>query len=435
MRDFSLCRDGRNSTGPIGQSLTEAFGLNDVAPEGAVKAIVCAPSRCHAESVYWRMEVWELSRFKWSMQVAQAWALISISEGRQYAGNLGYHDDPKQIYRYDSLVPNHLQLSIGDLVFVRDREFVLGMSRIEQIIVAQGTKTRLKCPTCGTHRILERQQRLPRWRCVKGHLFDKPTQEEVKVSTYEARYGRSFVSVGNVLSVADLKRAAPRPSDQLSIERIDLTILADRLVSAIPSARDFFARYLQATRPVPVNSEYVWRSGVAEVDEFYKPSFVDTRERIKRAIALRRGQRTFRDKLIRRYGAVCMISGCPLLDIVEAAHIWPYRNQADNHPGNGLLLRADLHTLFDLDLIGIRPNNMRVSVHPAATAAGYAQFDDAPLRLLGKLRPSVEALALRWACFLEEQEATAIPHSTSKKWDAQSRGAADTPVISALFQS
>jgi putative restriction endonuclease len=270
------------------------------------------------------------------MQVAQAWALISISEGRQYAGNLGYQDDPKQIYRYDSLVPNHLQVSVGDLVFVRDRESVLGMARIDQIIVAQGAKTRLKCPTCGTHRILERHRRLPRWRCVKGHLFDKPTQEEVKVNTYEARYGRSFVSVGNVLSVADLKRAAPHPSDQLSIEKIDLTSLADRLVSAIPSARDFFARYLQATRPVPVNSEYVWRSGAAEVDESYKPSFVDTRERIKRAIALRRGQRTFRDKLIRRYGPACMISGCPLLDIVEAAHIWPYRNQADNHPGNGL---------------------------------------------------------------------------------------------------
>jgi HNH endonuclease len=35
------------------------------------------------------------------------------------------------------------------------------------------------------------------------------------------------------------------------------------------------------------------------------------------------------------------------LDILEAAHISPYRGEEDNHPENGLLLRADLHTLFD----------------------------------------------------------------------------------------
>ena len=31
----------------------------------------------------------------------------------------------------------------------------------------------------------------------------------------------------------------------------------------------------------------------------------------------------------------------------------PYRGTKDNHPDNGLLLRADIHTLFDLDMIGI----------------------------------------------------------------------------------
>ncbi|MEH1887220.1 MULTISPECIES: HNH endonuclease signature motif containing protein [unclassified Nostoc] len=32
---------------------------------------------------------------------------------------------------------------------------------------------------------------------------------------------------------------------------------------------------------------------------------------------------------------------------LEAAHIIPYSETENNHPSNGLLLRADLHTLFD----------------------------------------------------------------------------------------
>lgn len=343
--------------------------------------------------------------------MTHAWALISISEGRQYAGNLGYQDDPKQIYRYDSLVPNHLQVAVGDLVFVRDRESVLGMARIEQIISEQGTKIRLKCPTCGTHRILERQQRLPRWRCVKGHLFDNPAQEQVRVNTYEARYGGSFLPIGSALSVADLKRAAPRPSDQLSIEKIDVAILADKVTMAIPSARDLLARHLQATRPDAVNSEDLWKTGAAGVEEGYSPSLADTRERINRSIALRRGQHAFRHKLMRRYGPVCMISRCQLLDIIEAAHIWPYRNQADNHPGNGLLLRADLHTLFDLDMIGIQPENLRVWLHPAVQAAGYEHFRGVSIHLIGRARPSGDALALRWASFLERLNVPKSRHS------------------------
>jgi hypothetical protein len=39
--------------------------------------------------------------------------------------------------------------------------------------------------------------------------------------------------------------------------------------------------------------------------------------------------------------------------------------------GNGLLLRADLHTLFDLNFLGIEPDTLTVRVHPSAQKEGY----------------------------------------------------------------
>jgi putative restriction endonuclease len=87
----------------------------------------------------------------------------------------------------------------------------------------------------------------------------------------------------------------------------------------------------------------------------YAPRTGDQRRVTARQIRERRGQRAFRDALRRRYGGRCAVTGCTVLDLLEAAHIKPYRGDRDNNPQNGLLLRADIHTLFDLDLLGIEP--------------------------------------------------------------------------------
>ena len=86
------------------------------------------------------------------------------------------------------------------------------------------------------------------------------------------------------------------------------------------------------------------------------------------------------------------------MEIVEAAHIKPYAEEPDDDPANGLLLRADLHTLFDLHLIGIEPNTLTLSVHPAAKAAGYAAYQGLPLRC-SENKPNPELLQERWELF------------------------------------
>src|SRR5262249_25256052 len=89
----------------------------------------------------------------------------------------------------------------------------------------------------------------------------------------------------------------------------------------------------------------------------------DRREVIWQQIRARRGRQQCRDALRKRYGGRCLVTGSRVAAVLEAAHIDPYRGDEENHAGNGLLLRADIHTLFDLDLLGIEPDSLRVEIH------------------------------------------------------------------------
>jgi 5-methylcytosine-specific restriction protein A len=132
----------------------------------------------------------------------------------------------------------------------------------------------------------------------------------------------------------------------------------------------------------------------------YVPDEVDRRAIIQRQIKERRGQGAFRDALRARYGDRCLVTGCEVLAVLEAAHIKPYRGENDNDPENGLLLRADVHTLFDLDLLGIEPESLRVELHPDV-AREYGQLEGKALGCEGADRPSLEALRRRYRQFVE----------------------------------
>jgi hypothetical protein len=241
----------------------------------------------------------------------------------------------------------------------------------------------------------------PAWRCIEGHVFDKPMEDAVEVTAYNARYEGTFVDAPDGVPVAGLKAAALRPSDQASIEEIDLARIAPTLIGKYPGVRGILARFLQGRLPDPSDAD---DSGETEGESF-EPSIADRREQVLRSIRHRRGQRRFREQLLRRHGAKCMISGCRLLELVEAAHIWPYRANEDNHPDNGLLLRADLHTLFDLNLPAVEPSTLRVRFHPAVLEHGYAMFEGAQLRLTGNQVRVAKLLQERWASFYERLRA------------------------------
>jgi putative restriction endonuclease len=107
----------------------------------------------------------------------------------------------------------------------------------------------------------------------------------------------------------------------------------------------------------------------------------DARERIRRTIVQRRGQSKFRNALLAAYDRRCAISGCTSIEVLEAAHIYPYSGPETNHVTNGLLLRADIHTLFDLGIIQIDPKTLKVLIDNKLTEKGYRQFHDKKIRL------------------------------------------------------
>jgi hypothetical protein len=132
----------------------------------------------------------------------------------------------------------------------------------------------------------------------------------------------------------------------------------------------------------------------------YVPQEGDRRAVIQSQIRERRGQQAFRDALRSRYGEQCLVSGCGLLDVLEAAHIKPFRGEHDNHPENGLLLRADIHTLFDLNLLGVVPEGLFVKLHPSLMSdLHYASFADKRLLCASNCRLSDEALRARYKEF------------------------------------
>lgn len=88
--------------------------------------------------------------------------------------------------------------------------------------------------------------------------------------------------------------------------------------------------------------------------ENFKDSYgIDVR--LARIICIRRGQPKFREKLVEKYKK-CPISGCDTIDVLEAAHVIPYSKKGNYEVQNGILLRADIHTIFDLGYIDIEYN-------------------------------------------------------------------------------
>ena len=83
---------------------------------------------------------------------------------------------------------------------------------------------------------------------------------------------------------------------------------------------------------------------------------VEDNERPKYLVAGRLGQGAFRILVTDAYQRRCAITGERTLPVLEAAHIRPYSDQGPNVICNGLLLRSDLHKLFDIGYLTVTPD-------------------------------------------------------------------------------
>lgn len=122
----------------------------------------------------------------------------------------------------------------------------------------------------------------------------------------------------------------------------------------------------------------------------------DARKRANAAIVARQGAGAYRAQALRAFNGRCAITGCDIAQVLEAAHILPYRGPATNSLNNTLILRADMHTLFDRGLLTICPESLRVEFSDSLESSYYSSFKNAVISLpAGDPQPWKMALAQR----------------------------------------
>lgn len=78
----------------------------------------------------------------------------------------------------------------------------------------------------------------------------------------------------------------------------------------------------------------------------------------------RLGQGGFKVSILEAYERRCAVTGEHSLPVLDAAHIRPYAEQGPHEVSNGLLLRSDVHRLYDAGFATITPD-LRFHVSPA----------------------------------------------------------------------
>ena len=97
-------------------------------------------------------------------------------------------------------------------------------------------------------------------------------------------------------------------------------------------------------------------------------------------IEQRQGQPAFRQALMAAYEFKCAVTGCEIRDVLQAAHIVPVKTGGHHSVNNGLLLRADIHNLFDRGLLTI-DRNFRIHLDSSVkTSATYGHLHGVKLK-------------------------------------------------------
>ena len=111
----------------------------------------------------------------------------------------------------------------------------------------------------------------------------------------------------------------------------------------------------------------------------------------------RKNQDKFRKALLQLYNNKCAISSINTDVVLRAAHILPHAKNGNNKNENGILLRSDLHDLFDNDLLLIHPEKLTIHLHPSLKKSYYSIYEGRKLASrIDKSKPNFEYLQEKW---------------------------------------
>jgi hypothetical protein len=218
----------------------------------------------------------------------QAWSFLVAEGERRFAGNEGYDDVIDSYYRYDTGVPNHLNVVEGDLVVLRTNKGSLGVAKIESIEVERDfPKKRLRCPYCNKMRFNERKNAKPRYMCRREDClqsFEEAVESFELVTRFSAVYEGTWRPLTGALTAQQLDDLALTKSKQNAIRKLDIERLEKLLTGVgMPVPPD---PTRSSSPPKPIAAGLIRRSGL-----------------------VRTGQPDFRKALLERYGPVCLITG------------------------------------------------------------------------------------------------------------------------------
>ena len=172
------------------------------------------------------------------------------------------------------------------------------------------------------------------------------------------------------------RKFAGAPAGSRLLDQVDKNRAHNAYLIEDEDYPDFIAVVRERSVPLSegVQDEYVqgWGRELAK----YKDALLKDLE-IRRTATLkaRPFQGAFRDALFDAYSGRCVVSGCKVPEALEAAHIMPHNGDPIwDQVENGLLLRRDLHALFDAFLWSVDPKSGSLHVSARLSSTGYAKL-------------------------------------------------------------
>jgi HNH endonuclease len=302
--------------------------------------------------------------------------MLVVKSSEQELSPIGYSYDDSvgMYYSFDSNVGNSSQISIGDLVVVREDHFVAGWALVEKIEHRPNSqKILFCCPGCNKPNPRFRTTVTPAFKCDECKIeFEESQilQRELLVTEFKAFYANSWQEAVRPLSIRDplVSSALSSKSTYSSIRPLSIDG-AQRIIHQI-SGRSRQPDFELGDEIVNIAGGHVE---------------VITRRR--------RGQREFRLHLLERFGEVCAFSGEQPAEVLEAAHVVSFAKTGLHDRNGGLLLRRDFHTLFDRHLMTVNPSTWQIEVAPSLSKfETYRGISGNELLVEARYRPRTEIL-------------------------------------------
>lgn len=125
-------------------------------------------------------------------------------------------------------------------------------------------------------------------------------------------------------------------------------------------------------------------------------------ERVRKIVntVARQQQERFRKQLFEAYRGVCPVTHVDVPEALQAAHIDRYRGPRSQVVNNGILLRADIHRLYDDNLLSIEPETHILRISDRLRRSPYQDLADMQLIMpTGKAAPDDELLDMHFRHF------------------------------------